>query len=100
MKKYLMVMLGTLVLLGAQAHADPEYPRASYRWYMSDFNDSEGAFTEEAGLELEAEVIEYRNGAEDTVVRKLNGLNKYGDIHMKPSVDKRTNERTYLRWQR
>ena len=35
-------MVGVVVLLSAQAYADPKYPQSGYRWYMNDFN--EGAF--------------------------------------------------------
>ena len=79
-KKYVVAMVAAVVLLGTYAYADPQDSQpGNYRWYMSEFNESEGAFTEVAGLELEAPVIEYRNGDEDTHVRKRNGLNKYGN---------------------
>ena len=80
--KYFVIILGAVVLLNTQAYADPTY-RENYRWYMSEFNDSEGFFTEVAGLELETSAIEYRNGDEETHARKLNGLNKYGNITLK-----------------
>ena len=34
-------------------------------------------------LPLETPPIEYRNGSERTTVRKLNGLNKYGNITLR-----------------
>ncbi len=43
----------------------------------------EAGFSEVGGLEIEEQPIEYRNGSEDTHVRKLNGLNKYANIHFK-----------------
>ncbi len=38
-------------------------------------------FSEVGGLEIEDQPIEYRDGAEQTTVRKMNGLNKYANIH-------------------
>ncbi len=44
-----------------------------------------GAFCEVSGLESETAVIEYRNGSE-TVVRKLPGLTKFGNIILRRGV--------------
>jgi len=40
-------------------------------------------FTEVAGGTMESDVIEYREGNEVTHVRKIPGLNKYGNITLK-----------------
>ena len=41
------------------------------------------AFTEVSGLESEVETIDYREGGEETRVRKLPGLRKYSHIVLK-----------------
>lgn len=41
------------------------------------------SFSETAGLELENEPIEYRNGSESPTVRKLDGIKKFGNISLK-----------------
>ena len=45
-----------------------------------------GSFSEVSGLEVEVEPIEYRNGTEDTVVRKIPGLKKYTNITLKRGI--------------
>jgi phage tail-like protein len=44
------------------------------------------AFTEVSGLESEVEVIDYREGGEETRVRKLPGLHKYAHIVLKRGI--------------
>ncbi len=45
-----------------------------------------GSFTEIGGLELEMTAIEYRNGSEDTTMRKMPGLVKYSNLTCKRGV--------------
>ncbi|MFZ5961676.1 phage tail protein [Thalassococcus sp. BH17M4-6] len=42
-----------------------------------------GAFTEVSGLTAEQETVDYREGSEDTVVRKLPGLKTFTNIMLK-----------------
>ena len=44
------------------------------------------SFAEVSGLEATIEVIEYRNGSEDSTVRKLPGLAKYSNITLKRGI--------------
>jgi phage tail-like protein len=44
------------------------------------------AFTEVGGLESEVEVVEYREGGEETRLRKLPGLLKYTNIVLKRGI--------------
>lgn len=45
-----------------------------------------GSFSEVSGLEVEMEVIEYRNGSEDITVRKLPGLKKFTNVTLKRGI--------------
>jgi phage tail-like protein len=54
---------------------------------VSDAGDEvRGSFTEVSGLEVELDVIEYRNGSEEITVRKIPGLRKYPNITLKRGV--------------
>jgi phage tail-like protein len=43
-------------------------------------------FSEVSGLSVEISPVEYRNGSEDTTVRKIPGLAKYANITLKRGV--------------
>lgn len=45
-----------------------------------------GSFAEVSGLDVEVSPIEYRNGSEDTTVRKIPGLKKFSNITLKRGV--------------
>jgi phage tail-like protein len=45
-----------------------------------------GSFTEVSGLDVTVTPIEYRNGSEDTTVRKMPGLRKFSNITLKRGV--------------
>ena len=45
-----------------------------------------GSFAEVTGLDVTITPIEYRNGSEDTTVRKLPGLRKYSNIILKRGI--------------
>ena len=50
---------------------------------------TETGFSEVSGLSMETDAVEYRNGDEkENHVRKLTGLNKYGNITMKRGFTK------------
>jgi phage tail-like protein len=55
------------------------------------------AFSEASGLESTVEVIEYRNGSDDTTVRKLPGLTKYTNVVLKRGL---TSDLSLWRWYR
>lgn len=42
-----------------------------------------GAFTEASGINAEQEVVDYREGSDDTVVRKLPGLKTFPNVMLK-----------------
>src|SRR6185369_16503763 len=44
---------------------------------------TQGSFTECSGLDSTTEVIEFREGGDNTTVRKLPGKTSYGDITLK-----------------
>jgi len=45
-----------------------------------------GSFAEVSGLDVTVTPIEYRNGSEDTTVRKMPGLRKFSNITLKRGV--------------
>jgi phage tail-like protein len=51
-----------------------------------DGNAVKGSFTEASGLEVEVAPIDYRNGSEDIIVRKLPGLKKVANIVLKRGI--------------
>lgn len=65
---------------------DP-YPDTNFEISIAGISDDgrsvKGSFAEVFGLDVEIEVIEYRNGSDDTTVRKLPGLRKYSNIVLK-----------------
>lgn len=46
-------------------------------------SDAVAGFTEVSGINMETDVVEYREGADTATVRKLPGLRKYGNITLK-----------------
>ena len=56
-----------------------------------------GSFAEVSGLDVEIAVIEYRNGSEDTTVRKIPGLRKYTNIALKRGI---TGDLAFWNWMR
>jgi phage tail-like protein len=57
---------------------DDPYPSHNFQLIVNGISDDgaavSGAFTEITGLEVALNAIEYRNGSEDTTVRKIPGL--------------------------
>lgn len=54
-----------------------------------------GGFREVSGLESSVDVIEYRNGSDDTTVRKLPGLKKYSNVVLKRGL---SNDHALWNW--
>ncbi len=68
---------------------DP-YPAYSFEVVVDGISDDgtsvKGSFSEVSGLETEVKVIEYRNGSDNNMVRKLPGLNKFANITLKRGI--------------
>ena len=66
-----------------------EDPYAAYNFELvvtgisDDGRAVKGSFAEVSGLEVDLAPIEYRNGSEDTTVRKIPGLKKFTPITLK-----------------
>jgi phage tail-like protein len=58
-------------------------PLRNFRYRLEIDGIEQAAFSEVAIAELSTDPIEYREGDEITTVRKLNGLNKYGNVTLK-----------------
>lgn len=58
-------------------------PLRNFRYRLEIDNIEQAGFSEVAVGDLSTDPIEYREGDEITTVRKLNGLNKYGNITLK-----------------
>ena len=58
-------------------------PLRNFRYTLEIDGITQAGFSEVAIGDLSTDPIEYREGDEITTVRKLNGLNKYGNITLK-----------------
>lgn len=58
-------------------------PYAQFNFLIEIDGVSRASFTEASGLEISQEVIDYREGSEATVVRKLPGLKTFANIMLK-----------------
>ncbi|WP_338699854.1 phage tail protein [Bradyrhizobium sp. 26S5] len=67
------------------AHREND-PFASYNFLIESGGLIQAGFSECTGLNSESNVIEYREGADDTTARKLIGLSKFGNIALKRGV--------------
>jgi phage tail-like protein len=61
-------------------------PLGAYNFLVEIEGLNVASFSEVSGLETEIEVIEYRSGGEPSLLRKLPGLRKYGNITLKRGV--------------
>jgi phage tail-like protein len=61
-------------------------PVASSNFLIESGNVIQAGFNECTGLNVEHDVIEYREGNEDITVRKLPGLKKFGVVTLKRGV--------------
>jgi len=80
--------------------ADQRYPYPAYNFVVSVTNvDSgetvSGSFSEVSNLSAEVPAIEYRDGTDDTTVRKVRGLRKLSNITLKRGV---TGHVAFWRW--
>jgi phage tail-like protein len=61
-------------------------PLASYNFLVESGGVLRAGFNECTGLNSESDAIDYREGNEDIVVRKLPGLKKFGNVTLKRGV--------------
>lgn len=61
-------------------------PFASFNFLVEIDSVTKAGFSECSGLTMETDPIEYRNGNETTTVRKIPGLNKFGNITLKNGI--------------
>jgi phage tail-like protein len=61
-------------------------PFFNYNFLVELDGITRGTFQEVSGLDATTEPIEYREGGQNTTVRKLPGLTKYGNIVLKRGV--------------
>src|SRR5215471_18579038 len=64
----------------------PLDPFANFNFLVESGGLIQAGFSECTGLNSETNVIEYREGADDTTVRKLTGLSKFGNVTLKNGV--------------
>lgn len=64
--------------------------------FLVEIDDIEvAAFSEASGLESTVDIIEYRDGSDDTTVRKLPGLKTYANLVLKRGI---TDDRSLWEW--
>ena len=96
-KRKVVMLVGVVIcalLAGAPARRDDDFgdPVGNYNFKIEIEGVEAGQFTSVDGLSIEQEVIEYQNG-DDLLVRKRLGRVKYGDITLKKGyVDNTLND--------
>lgn len=61
-------------------------PLRNFRFRLEIGGISEAHFSEVTGFDISTDAIDYREGDDPTHVRKLPGLNKYGNVTLKRGV--------------
>ncbi len=72
-------------------------PYAQFNFLVEIDNVTRAGFTECGGLTTEQDVIDYREGSEDTIVRKIPGLRKITNITLKRGF---TQDRELWEWRK
>jgi phage tail-like protein len=72
-------------------------PYNNYRFVVEINGVSLGIFTEVSGFDSTIDVIEYREGGDNTTLRKLPGMTKYSNIVLKWGI---TDEMSLYKWHR
>lgn len=72
-------------------------PLASFNFLVESGGMLNAGFTECTGLGSENDAIDYREGNEDIVVRKLPGLKKYANVTLKRGV---TLNQDFIQWRK
>ena len=67
------------------AHRETD-PFATFNFLIESGGLIQAGFTECTGLNSETNVVEYREGADDTTLRKQIGLSKFGNVTLKRGV--------------
>ena len=74
----------------ALVYRDDPYPSYNFELVITGISDDgravKGSFSEVSGLEVDLPPIEYRNGSEDTTVRKIPGLKKFNAVTLKRGI--------------
>ncbi len=74
------------------------YPAYNYKVSVTNVDTGEtvsGSFSEVSGLTVDVQPIEYRDGTDDTTVRKVRGLRKLSNITLKRGI---TGHVGFWRW--
>jgi phage tail-like protein len=74
------------------------YPAYNYKVSVTNVDTGEtvsGSFSEVSGLTVDVQPIEYRDGTDDTTVRKVRGLRKLSNITLKRGI---TGHAGFWRW--
>ncbi len=79
------------------ATGDIPDPFGNYNFLVEIDGISRGAFQEVSGFDSTIDVIEHREGGENTTVRKLPGMTKYSNIVLKWGI---TDDVTLYKWHR
>ena len=61
-------------------------PFASFNFLIERGGLIQDGFSECTGLNSETNIVEYREGSDDTTMRKLSGLSKFGNVTLKRGV--------------
>ena len=72
-------------------------PFASFNFKVEIAGITVAGFSECTGLNIESNVIDYREGQEPITPRKLSGLNKFGPITLKRGI---TVDKTIFQWRK
>ena len=72
-------------------------PYAQYNFLVEIDGVARAAFTEVSGLEASQEVIDYREGSDDAVVRKLPGLKTFANLALKRGI---TKDADFWKWRK
>lgn len=70
-------------------------PFAAFNFIVEIEGIATAGFTEVCGLAVEIEVVEYREGGDPSVIRKIPGLKKYSNITLKRGS---TNDLSLWKW--
>lgn len=73
----------------------PGDPYASQNFLLEIQGITKAGFSECTGLNAETNVIEYREGGDDIVTRKLPGLSKFGNVTLKTGL---TTDNSLFTW--
>ena len=73
-----------------------DYPLPAFH-FSADWGGTKLEFSEVSGLNIESQVIEYRDGlSPEYSVRKMPGIPKFGNITLKRGIFKKDND--YFKW--